>query len=86
MVSDEEHAAVCAQLTAALERSAALETQLAATLERMAELEPQLAKRPPPAFVKANVPAAPVERPPRRKRAPEHNQARYGGRRKLDPR
>jgi transposase len=79
MVSDEvfaalqaENAALREQLAAALQRIATLSEQLATALQRIAELEAK--KPPPPPFVKANVPPRPAK--PRRKRAPQHNQAR----------
>src|SRR3990170_1107545 len=49
--------------------------QLAIALARIAELERQVPKGPPP-FVKPNRPAPTEPKPPRRKRAPEHNQGR----------
>jgi len=64
----EENAELRQQLTQALE-------QLAIALARIAELEQQRPKGPPP-FVKPNRPAPTEPKPPRRKRAPEHNHGR----------
>lgn len=81
MVTDEAYAALQVEhallrqqgeeLTAQIAR---LTEELATALQRIAELEAK--KTPPPAFVKTNVAERAEPRPPRRKRAPEHNQAR----------
>src|SRR5215211_7294240 len=68
-----EHIAALEAENAALRQQVSdLQTQLAAALARITELE----KKPPdpPAFVKPNTPKR--ERPPRKKRQPEHNHAR----------
>lgn len=57
------------------EENAALRDQLAAALARIAELEQQ-SRQEPPAFVKPNRPKHPEPKPPRKKRAPEHNHSR----------
>lgn len=67
MVTEEAYAALQAE-------NALLREHLANALQRIAELEAK--KTPPPAFVKANVPTRAEPRPPRRKRASQHNQAR----------
>ena len=72
MTPAEQIAALQAENAALRQQIAALQAQLAAALQRIAELE----QRPPapPAVVKPNT--SPRERPPRRKRRPEHNKAR----------
>jgi transposase len=79
MVSEEvfaalqaENAALQAANAALQQRIATLSEQLASALQRISELEAK--KTPPPPFVKANVPPRPAK--PRRKRAPQYNQAR----------
>lgn len=54
--------------------NAALREQLAAALARIAELEQQ--RHDPPPFLKPNRPKPTEPKPPRKKRAPEHNHAR----------
>ena len=55
----------------------ASQAQLATALERVVELEAQLNRRgDPPAFVKPNRPKVEGARPPRKKRAAEHNTSR----------
>lgn len=73
MVTDEAYAALQAEKAALERRVAELTDQLASALQRIAELEAK--KTAPPPFVKANVPER-TDRPPRRKRAAEHNHAR----------
>jgi transposase len=53
---------------------AQLQQQLAVALARIAELEQQ--RRDPPSFVKSNTPKRTDPKPPRKKRAPQHNRAR----------
>jgi transposase len=53
---------------------AQLQEQLALALARIAELEQQ--RRDPPSFVKSNTPKRTDPKPPRKKRAPQHNRAR----------
>jgi hypothetical protein len=53
---------------------AQLQGHLAAALARIAELEQQ--RRDPPPFIKPNKPSRPDPAPARKKRAPQHNQAR----------
>jgi hypothetical protein len=72
MSLEEELAHLRADLQRLQAENAALKTALAAAEQRIAELEAK--KTPPPAFVKANVPARPKQA--RKKRAPEHNHAR----------
>ncbi len=67
-----ENQALSAPLTPALEQIQTLQRDLAAAQQRIADLEQQ--HRPPLPFAKAKTPKR--ERMPRRKRAPEHNQAR----------
>ena len=67
-----ENAALRRELSALQEQVAQLSAALAAAQARISELEAK--KTPPPAFVKPNVPERP--KPPRKKRAPEHNHAR----------
>jgi transposase len=78
----EENDALRRQLVQAMENGVALRVQLdqaleqlASALARIAELEQQGRTGPPP-FVKANRPAPTEPKPPRRKRAPEHNHGR----------
>jgi transposase len=72
MVTDDVYAALQAENATLREHISTLSEQLAVALQRIAELEAK--KTPPPPFVKANV--APRTAKPRRKRAPQHNQAR----------
>ena len=67
-----ENAALKRELSALREQVAQLSSALAAAQARISELEAK--KTPPPAFVKPNAPERP--KPPRKKRAPEHNHAR----------
>ena len=67
-----ENAALKRELRALQEQVAQLSAALASAQARISELEAK--KTPPPAFVKPNVPERP--KPPRKKRAPEHNHAR----------
>jgi transposase len=66
------NAELAQQLAQALKQMEELQAQLEAAYRKIAELEAK--KTPPPAFVKANTPAKPKTE--RKKRAPEHNQAR----------
>src|SRR5690348_6275958 len=72
MVSQEAHAAVVAENAALKGELEQVRAQLAEALRELAALKAQ--KAPPPAFVKATVPARPAKA--RRKRAPEHNRGR----------
>ncbi len=71
MTLAEEVAQLRAENQLLRQQLATLQDQLAAAQQRIAELEQQ---RPPPPFAKAKTPKR--ERKPRRKRTPEHNQAR----------
>ncbi|HCI80597.1 MAG TPA: IS66 family transposase [Ktedonobacter sp.] len=72
MNAQEEIASLKEQLTQALEALAMTQEQLRVALARIEELE---AKKPPPAFVKANV-VKPKEKKARKKRLPEQNGVR----------
>src|SRR5487761_524689 len=72
MVTDEAYAALQAENGALQQRVATLSEALATAVQRISELEAK--KTPPPSFVKANTPA--VTKRERKRRAPEHNQAR----------
>ncbi len=72
MNAEEEIAVLKTQLTQALEALAMTQEQLRVALARIEELE---AKKPPPAFVKANV-VKPKEKKARKKRQPEQNGVR----------
>lgn len=67
-----ENAALREQVAALHAQLAVLQEQLTAALARIAELEHR--PKDPPAFVKPNTPTR--DRPPRRKRDPQHNRAR----------
>ena len=72
MVSDEMYAALQEQYAALQTDYATLREQLAHAVQRISELEAK--KTPPASFVKANTP--PSAKRDRKRRAPEHNQAR----------
>ena len=74
MVTEEAYAALQAENARLRQELGVLREQVADALQRLAELEAK--KMPPPPFVKANVAPRSEPRPPRRKRAPEQNQAR----------
>ncbi|HEX6818546.1 MAG TPA: hypothetical protein VF120_09245, partial [Ktedonobacterales bacterium] len=80
MVTDETHASVLAENAQLRQQVIDLQAQLQAALERIRHLE--AVKTPPPSFVKANVAARTTPKPPRKKRASEHNRAR---RREAEP-
>jgi len=68
-----ENIALREQVTALLAHQTSLQAQLEAALAHIAELEDR--PKEPPAFVKANAPKR-EPKPPRRKRAPDHNRSR----------
>jgi transposase len=68
----EEIARLTAHVTTLQEQVVTVTAALQTAQTRISELEAK--KPPPPAFVKANVPARP--KPPRKQRAPEHTHAR----------
>ena len=74
MVTEEAYQGLQAENATLRSQVERLTEQLASALQRIAELEAK--KTPPPAFVKANVAPRVEPRSPRRKRAPQHNQAR----------
>lgn len=74
MVTEEAYAALQVENAALQRQVETLTEHLASALQRIAELEAK--KTPPPHFVKANVATRAEPRPPRRKRASEHNHAR----------
>ena len=81
IVTDQRHRALQAENQSLREQVETLRALVAMAPIRIAELEARIAefearKTPPPAFVKANVPAQREPRSPRRQRAPGHNQAR----------